>query len=140
MSPQRASSWSLRVAACVALCALGGSAAADEPGLSDAARAAYDRGTKAYERGEYAVAASEFASADALAPHPVALKWALTAAVKADDPVLGMTLVQRSERGAADAHLAAAVRAARQKFERRVGSITVVCPSGVACEARIDGA
>jgi len=113
---------------------------ADEPAPSEAARAAYDRGTRAYDRGDYAVAAGEFALADALAPHPVALKWALSAAVRADDPVLGMTLVARADRGPTDAPLASAVAAARQKFERRVGAITVVCPRGVACEARVDGA
>jgi hypothetical protein len=51
-----------------------------------------------------------------------------------------MTLVERAERAPSDAQLSDAVRAARQKFQRRVGSITVSCPPSATCEARIDGA
>jgi hypothetical protein len=106
----------------------------------EAARAAYDRGTRAFDHAEYSVAAAEFARADALEPHPVALKWALLAAVKADDPVLGMTLVDRTARRASDASLAGAASAARQKFQPRVAALVLRCPNGRACQGRVDGA
>jgi hypothetical protein len=136
----------LALAGCLAAaapCAM--PARADEPvtqppGPSEPARAAYDRGTDAYRRADYAVAAREFALADALAPHAVALKWAVSAALRADDPVLGMTLVERSQRAPVDGELATVIGEARARFAARAGVITVSCPPARACTARIDGA
>ena len=100
------------------------------------ARAAYDRGARAYDAGKYALAAREFTVADELAPNPVALKYAIQAALKIDDPVLGMRLVERATQEGAD--LGGLVKEARDKFAKRVGRIVLTCPDG-PCRARVDG-
>jgi hypothetical protein len=100
------------------------------------ARAAYDRGARAYDAGKYALAAREFTVADELAPNPVALKYAIQAALKIDDPVLGMRLVERATQEGAD--LGTLVKEARDKFAKRVGRIVLTCPDG-PCRARVDG-
>jgi hypothetical protein len=114
------------------------------------AGAAYVRGEAAFKRGEaletagdasaaqreFAAAANEFARADELAPHPVALESALTAALRAGDVVLGLTLVDRAARDP-EANALPIVSATRTQFRGRAGRITVVCPPG--CRAALDG-
>lgn len=118
---------------CFAL-ALATSARADD---RERAREAYDRGTEAHKRGEFAQAAADFALADQLAPSPVALRAAIDEALRADDPALGMELVERAKRGAVEGDLAASVGQARTKFAGRAGRVRVKCPQ--ACMATIDG-
>lgn len=114
-------------------------ARAADPG---AARVVYDRGAAAFGRKSYAEAAREFASADELSPSDAALSSALTAVVLADDPVLGMTLVERAEvpeRGAGGGGASAAATKAREKFGLRAGKLHVECSKGNPCEVRVDG-
>ncbi len=99
------------------------------------ARAAYDRGAQAFDAEKYALAAREMTTADELSPNPVALRYALQATLKIDDPVLGMRLV---ERAAQQPQLATLVGQARAKFARRVGRVALVCGDD-PCRARIDG-
>jgi hypothetical protein len=120
------------------VCLLAGAARAQDPTAGEAARTAYDNGTAAFKAGDFATAAREFARADALAPHPVALRWALTAATRAGDPVLGMTLVDRAGGRASDAELDQALDEARTAFAARVAGLTVRCPSTEPCQARVD--
>lgn len=105
------------------------------------ARKAYDRGVVAHKQGAYARAANEFALADQLAPSPIALRAALDAAVKADDPVLGMELVARSSRvSPLPADLRTSVDAAKTSFVGRTGTMTLRCNEAAPCEAVVDGA
>jgi hypothetical protein len=67
----------------------------------------------------------------------VALRAALDAAVKADDPLLGAELLQRARTRAADPQLTASTRAAEAKLAHRVGLAHVSCVR--PCEAEIDG-
>lgn len=106
---------------------------------STRARDAYDRGIAAFQRGEFAAAAREFATADALVPSRVALHAALDAAIRADDPVLGIELLDRVARAPTDAALETTARDARAKFARRTGRVSVVCGAS-PCRATIDGA
>src|SRR4051812_29325922 len=62
------------------------------------ARRWYDRGAAAYDAGNWAVAATQFAHADELVPNLTVLRLALTASVRADDPVVGMSLVDRAKK------------------------------------------
>ncbi len=104
---------------------------------SEDARTAYDRGTAAHARGDYRAAASELAQADALAPNPVALKAALDEALLADDPELGMQLVERARtRAPGDATLAPSVHDAEVRFAGRTGRVRIDCGH---CTATVDG-
>jgi hypothetical protein len=114
------------------------SARADEDDPRERARQAYDRGTAAHRRGDFAEAATDFARADELAPSPVALRAALDEAVHADDPALGMELIERSSRASAEGDLAASIAAARLKFHGRAGRVYVHCPEGSSCLATVD--
>jgi hypothetical protein len=110
---------------------------ADAP-ASDDARAAYDRGAAAHARGDYRAAASEMARADALAPNLVALKAALDEALLADDPELGMQLVERARaRARGDATIAPSVNDAIARFAARTGRVRVDC-TGRPCRVSID--
>jgi hypothetical protein len=111
-----------------------------EPTSEQAARAAYERGTGAFERGEFATAAAEFARADEIAPNPVALESALKAVLRADDPALGMNLVERAGRVEGNRSLASLAKVARERFAGRAGELTIVCPTSSACSAKIDSA
>lgn len=127
-----------RLAAIALACGLC-SASAGPAGAQERVQAAgvlYDQAVEAQRQGEYARAASLFARADELSPAPAALEAALGAALLADDPVLGMTLVQRSSRGATSKSLAAVVRAAQAKFADRVGILRVACGG---CTVFVDG-
>ena len=100
------------------------------------AREAYDRGTAAYKRGDFAGAARGFADADRLAPSSVALGAALDAAVKADDPILGIELLERAKRAPDDAALSEKTALARAKLGGRAGRLVIDC---TACTALLDG-
>jgi len=114
------------------------SQASGAPSATELAKEAYDRGTAAYEAKDYRLAAREFAHADELAPNPVALQAALDAAVLADDPLLGMELVDRAGRDSGTTALVAAADAARVRFAERVGNVSVRCVPA-RCTATIDG-
>lgn len=130
----------LRAWACVVLSLLVSASAAAEDDR-ERARKAYDRGVVAHKQGAYARAANEFALADTLAPSPVALRAALDAAVKADDPVLGMELVARSARvSPLPTELRTSVEAAKTSFVGRTGTMSLRCHESAPCEASVDGA
>ncbi|HEX8790828.1 MAG TPA: hypothetical protein VF765_07735 [Polyangiaceae bacterium] len=104
------------------------------------AHEAYDRGTRAYRKGDYATAAREYAAADALSPSPVALQAALDAAVLADDPVIGVELIDRAKGSPRTNALALSILTAQRKFARRTGRIHVACGGAGSCIASVDGA
>jgi len=112
--------------------ALSSPAFAGDPPEVMAARAAYDRGVALFDAKDYAGAARAFAEADATVRNDVALGAAIDAAIRADDPVLGMGLVDRAE-----GRPIANVAEARAKFSKRIGRVRVTC-SG--CTATLDGA
>jgi hypothetical protein len=131
------------VVAVAAACVLGtaGAAAvarADAPDVAQRARDAYERGTAAYARGDFPNAAREFAGADALLPNATALQAALDAALRADDPVVGMMLLERAGRAPASGELLALVKTARARFAGRTGRVRVTCGK-VPCLAAVDG-
>lgn len=98
--------------------------------------AVYDRGKAAYDTGDYRSAARDFAAADAIVPNAKVLELAIASAAKAEDFVLGMTLVERAEsRGLEE--LAAA---GRKMFAGKVGRVEVDCPGAKRCTATLDGA
>jgi hypothetical protein len=102
------------------------------------ARAAYDAAIEAAGRHDYARAAELFAEADSIVPNDVALRSALDAAVLADDPVLGMRLVERADARPGSSALDAAARKAEEKLGERTGRLLVQCPAA-SCSATIDG-
>jgi hypothetical protein len=111
-------------------------AARAEGGNAEQARAAYDAGAAAYDGGEFGTASLQFARADELAPNDVVLRLALAAAVRAEDPVLSMNLVQRAERRATvDPALMELMRVTRARFESQVGFIEVRCLRHATCTA-----
>ncbi|HEY8088677.1 MAG TPA: hypothetical protein VIF09_12550, partial [Polyangiaceae bacterium] len=110
-----------------------------DPFTDAQAHEAYERGTVAYRKKDYATAAREYSTADALAPNPVALQAAIDATVLADDPVLGMQLLDRARGAPRTNALIATMLAAEQKFARRTGRIRIVC-AAAPCLATIDGA
>ena len=114
-------------------------ARADGPATDVQAHEAYERGTIAFRRKDYPNAAREYATADALSPNPVALQAAIDAAVLADDPVLGVQLLDRARGAPRTNALLATMLAAEQKFARRTGRIRIGCPAA-PCLATIDGA
>ncbi len=132
--------WRFLPVALAAAITCSGVASADG-GDSTRAREAYDRGVVAFQRGEFGAAAREFATADSLVPSSVALHAALDAAIRADDPVLGVELLDRVARAPADLPLETTARDARTKFARRTGRVSLVCRASPAspCRATIDG-
>jgi hypothetical protein len=103
------------------------------------AHQAYERGTAAYRRKDYATAAREYAAADSLSPNPVALQAAIDATVQADDPVLGLSLLDRARGAPRTSALLSTMLVAEQKFAHRTGRIAIICPAQ-PCLATIDGA
>jgi hypothetical protein len=127
---------SLAFPAMLALLCLSSRAAADG---NPEAREAYDRGTAAHHRKDFAEAATDFALADALSPSDVALRAALDDAVLADDPALGMALVERSGRAPVQGALSETVAIARERFRGRAGRVAIHCPPSHRCLATLDG-
>ncbi len=123
----------------MALLALGSfGSTASAQGSTERARAAYAEGESRSRSRDYPAAARAFAEADALAPNDTALEAALEAALLADDPALGMTLVTRSDRSPESARIGAVARA-RSAFEARAGKVSIRCLAETpACVAAID--
>lgn len=96
----------------------------------------YERGKSAYDDGDFATAARSFARADELAPHAEVLELAIASANRADDPVLGMALVER----ASARSLTSIASASRDLFAAKVGRIDIACPGVERCAALVDGA
>ncbi len=116
----------------LALVASTGLAAADET-----AKSAYEEGLRAHKAGDFHAAAVAFARADALAPNDTALKAALDAAVRADDPVIGGELLERASTRTLGAAAQASVTAATAKLAHRSGFVRIECTS--SCTATVDG-
>lgn len=95
----------------------------------------YEEGKRAYDAGDFGAAGKLLARADAVAPNHAVLDLAMAAARRADDPILGMELVERAERRG----LGSSARDGRDVFASRVGTITVTCPESHRCDARVDG-
>jgi len=112
-------------------------AAAQDPLVQ--AREAYERGARAYDEGRFREAVDELARADELVPNVVALELALHAALKHDDPVAGMALVERAEARATEGHLGELAARGRNQFAPRVGQLIVTCPRDTECRAKVDG-
>jgi hypothetical protein len=108
-------------------------------GPEEDARVAYERAAEAFARKSYAEAAAGFAIADDLQPNPVALESALKAAILADDPVLGMKLVERADGRPPNAAVQVVAKRAREKFEGHAGRLTVTCPDERGCTAKLGG-
>jgi hypothetical protein len=103
------------------------------------AKAAYAAGEKLAAEADWPKAAQAFAEADAIAPNDVALESALEAAIRADLPLLGMELVDRSTRSASAAAIPA-VGKARELFGPRTSALVVRCVTEpTPCDARVDG-
>jgi hypothetical protein len=96
----------------------------------------YQEGKSAYDAGDFAAASRLLARADEAQPNSSVLDLAMAAARRADDPVLGMELVERAEQRG----LSAAAIAGRKVFASRVGLLVLACPDATRCEAVIDGA
>jgi len=104
------------------------------------ARKAYQEGTRLSGERKFADAARAFAEADAALPNDTALEGALEAALLADDPVLGMTLHERTRRTPSAQELAA-TRKVHAAFASRAAAIEVPCLDEMPrCSATIDGA
>lgn len=101
------------------------------------ARAAYAKGEAAAKAGNLREAALAFERADELLPSPAALESALGAAVRSDDPVLVMTLVDRAE--ATSRGGLVAVKEAKAAFASRVGTIrTPALDDRADCSLAVD--
>ena len=111
---------------------------ADDAATAEA-REAYDRAAKAYDSKDYRSAAGDFARADARAPNARALELAMASALLANEPALGMDLVDRAERRAVDGALAQLAQKLRAKFAPLVGRVRIVCPERRSCRASIEG-
>ncbi len=128
------------LAATLVLTLIVGSASSAFAGDPEGARQAYDKASAAFARKSYAEAAAGFSIADDLEPNPVALESALKSAVLADDPVLGMQLVERAASRPSDPRVEAAAKRAREKFAARAGRLSVTCPDERGCSAKLEGA
>jgi hypothetical protein len=104
------------------------------------ARAAYNLGLVAHEAGDEKSAAREFARADALVPSPEALEAATASALRADDAILGMMLVERAHSRVLDAQATETIERARHAFALRVVTIAIDCNGATDCSLAIDGA
>ncbi len=103
------------------------------------ARDAYDEGARAYDAKDYPNAAKSFAVADERVPSGRALELAMASALLANDAALGMDLVVRAERRSVDGSLAALAAKLKKRFADAVGTVTLVCPSGVSCQGDLEG-
>jgi hypothetical protein len=129
----------LRIALLLGILFFGGTARAQEGHRPQEARVLYDRGVEAHSRGAFAEAAQLFADADALAPNNTALQAAIEAAMQADDPVLALTLVDRTATRPLSPGVTRAVEDARTKFSARAGRLLVHCTGTVRCEVTVEG-
>lgn len=101
------------------------------------ARSLYSRGAASYDAGDYQNAAVDLARADALVPHETTLRLALTAATRADDVTLALTLAERAKARGEHVRLAETTIA---KLAPRAARLRVVCPANAKCTASLDQA
>ncbi len=104
------------------------------------ARAAYDEGLAAHENGDEKTAARDFAKADAILPSNEALEAATASALRADDAILGMTLVERASSRQLDGRAADTIERARRAFAPRVSTVVIDCNGAEECAAAVDDA
>lgn len=95
-------------------------------GNPKAASEAYNKASEAFARKSYAEAAAGFAVADGLEPNPVALESALKAAILADEPVLGMELVERGASRPPDPRVETQMKRAREVRRARGAALRLV--------------
>jgi len=129
------------VAVLVSGCLLGAvvpAVARAEAPPADTARLAYERGLRAHAVGDHGAAARAFFDADRAVPSDEAIEAALDAAVRANDPVLGMQLVARAEARALDPRATSSKDKARAAFAGRVARLVVSCGTATYCHARVD--
>ena len=94
------------------------------------AAALYDRGVAAFERADYESAAQSFLDADTAAPSSDAVRNALAAARRANDPALVRAAAERgARREASDPELAAQSRAALAELEPSPSDTTASGPA-----------
>lgn len=105
-----------------------------------AAQQAYERASEAFGRKSYSEAAAGFALADRLQPNPVALEAAFKAVLLADDPVLGMELVERAEQRPPNPKLEGYLKQAKAAFGQRAGKLAVSCADERGCTVKLNGA
>ncbi|NUP11705.1 MAG: hypothetical protein HOW73_37135 [Polyangiaceae bacterium] len=105
----------------------------------NAAKEAYDRAADAFARKSYSEAAASFALADRLEPNPIALEAAFKAVLLADDPVLGMELVERAGSRPANPKIDSYVVQAKAAFETRAGKLSVTCADERGCTVKLNG-
>lgn len=128
------------MSAVAAVLGLAPRAARADGGGETEARQAYDRGAAAYDSGDWRRAALHFSRADELVPNLTVLRMALTASLRADDAVTGMTLVERAKRRLGEGSpLASSIKSASDAFAKRVGRVVVRCPPPLFCSASVDG-
>jgi hypothetical protein len=101
------------------------------------ARGLYDQGSAAYNAGDFPRAAALLADADAIAPNPIVLGLALSAALGASDAVLGEELALRADARSATGKLAEDAARAHSRFQAKVGRVRIVCARGLPCTARL---
>ncbi len=116
-------------------------ALAEDDAANAQAREAYDRGAAAYDGARYASAAVDLARADELSPNVTVLGLALEAALRAHDAPTAMDLAERVERRVPPSTpLYEKGKAARARFAREAGQLTVTCPPpAMFCKALVDG-
>lgn len=105
-----------------------------------AAQQAYERASEAFGRKSYSEAAAGFALADRLQPNPVALEAAFKAVLLADDPVLGMELVERAEQRPPNPKIEGYLKQAKAAFGQRAGKLAVTCADERGCTVKLNGA
>jgi hypothetical protein len=105
----------------------------------EAAERVYAEGENAHAKGDFKKAALDFARADEIAPNAQALESALRETLLADDPVLGMILVERAKPAQGQDALAAAVGDVRKAFVARVGRLAAGCDAAAGCRVLLDG-
>src|SRR5262249_2669488 len=80
-----------------------------------------------------------FARADDLSPNPIALEWSLKAALRAEDAVLAMRLLDRAAGRADTGSLRETAVAVRNKFTARGGRLKGAGAPAPPCAITLDG-
>lgn len=130
----------MRRALILALCLLAAGVTSEARADTGAAQEAYERASEAFGRKSYSEAAAGFALADRLQPNPVALEAAFKAVLLADDPVLGMELVERAEQRPPNPKIEGYLKQARAAFGQRAGKLAATCADERGCTVKLNGA
>jgi hypothetical protein len=102
------------------------------------AAALYDDAVRAFDRSDFAAAANDFLAADQIVPSRDALDNALTAAERAQKPLLVIAVAERMlGRSDLSPSLLARARRAFENAKKEVGWLVLAC--NAPCELRIDG-